>query len=94
MLEVFPQNDTRMVPASNVLHAAITERRITLPDDAGLARHAADAIARHSRRGWRIDKRNSRTNSRRDRALCMAIERAETRPSPCQLLGGSRTARR
>jgi phage terminase large subunit-like protein len=88
VLEVFPQNDTRMVPASNTLHAAITEQRITLPDDDGaLARHAADAIARHSRRGWRIDKPNARVHIDGIIALCMAVERAENPPQPVQLLG-------
>ena len=32
-VSVFPQTDQRMIPASSRLHAAITERRITLPDD-------------------------------------------------------------
>ena len=52
----FPQTDVRMVPASARLHAAIVEERLTLPNDAELASHAAHAIARHSRRGWRLDK--------------------------------------
>jgi hypothetical protein len=47
-----------MIPASAALHAAIVERRLTLPDDRELARHASEAMARHSRRGWRIDKPN------------------------------------
>jgi hypothetical protein len=86
-LEVFPQNDTRMVSASNVLHAAITDQRITLPANPDLARHAADAIARHSRRGWRIDKPNARTNIDAIIALCMAVERVENPPEPVRLLG-------
>jgi hypothetical protein len=47
-----------MIPTSAALHAAIVERRLTLPDDRELARHASEAMARHSRRGWRIDKPN------------------------------------
>ena len=87
VMEVFPQNDTRMVPASNTLHATITEQRITLPDDPRLARHAPDAIARHARRGWRIDKPNAHTHNDAIIALCMAVERAENPPEPVRLLG-------
>jgi phage terminase large subunit-like protein len=83
----FPQTDVRMVPASVRLHAAIVERRLTLPDDRELASHAANTIARHSRRGWRIDKPNSRANNDGMIALCMALERAEHKPEPVALLG-------
>jgi hypothetical protein len=40
-----------MIPVRERLHAAIVEQRITLPDGPEFARHAADAIAKHSRRG-------------------------------------------
>lgn len=83
----FPQHDARMIPASARLHAAVVERRLTLPNDPELARHAADAIARHSRRGWRIDKPNPRANIDAIIALCMAVERAEEKPAPMELLG-------
>ena len=83
----FPQNDVRMIPASANLHAAIVEQRLTLPDDPELARHAADAIARHSRRGWRIDKPRKETNIDAVIALCMAVSRAQQKPQPVELLG-------
>ena len=83
----FPQSDTRMCPASVRLHAAIVQQRLTLPDDPQFARHAADAIAKHSRRGWRIDKPSPRTHIDAMIALCMAVERAEHRPEPVELLG-------
>jgi phage terminase large subunit-like protein len=83
----FPQQDARMIPASSRLHAAIVEHRITFPTHDVLARHAADAIARHSRRGWRIDKPNPRINIDGIIALCMAVERAEFKPEPVELLG-------
>ena len=83
----FPQHDARMIPASARLHAAVVERRLNLPDDRELARHAADAIARHSRRGWRIDKPNPRANIDAMIALAMAVERAEHKPEPIELLG-------
>ena len=69
-VSVFPQSDARMMPASAVLFDAITEQRITLPRSPELAQHAAGAIAKHSRRGWRIDKPNcARPHRRRDRPV-------------------------
>ncbi len=83
----FPQHDARMIPASARLHAAIVERRLTLPDDPRLGRHASDAITRHSRRGWRIDEPNPRTNIYAMIALAMAVKRAEYRAEPVEVLG-------
>ena len=62
----FPQTDSRMIPASQRLHDAIIDRRLTLPDDPELAAHAAAAVARHSRRGWRLDKADAQRLNRRD----------------------------
>ncbi len=87
LVVAFPQHDARMIPASARLHAAIVEQRLTLPDGPELARHASDAIARHSRRGWRIDKPNPRANIDSIIALAMAVERAEQQPEPVALLG-------
>ena len=87
LVVAFPQHDARMIPASARLHAVIVERRIRLPDDPELARHASDAIARDSRRGWRIDKPNPRVNIDAIVALAMAVERAEHKPEPVELLG-------
>jgi hypothetical protein len=75
-----------MIPASARLYSAITEHRVTLPDAPELARHASEAIARHSRRGWRIDKPNPRSNIDAVIALAMAVERAEQKPEPVALL--------
>ncbi len=87
LVVAFPQHDARMIPASGRLHAAIVEQRLTLPDGPELARHASNAIARHSRRGWRIDKPDPRANIDAIIALAMAVERAEHKPEPVQLLG-------
>ena len=76
-----------MIPASDRLYAAVVEKRMTLPDNAELARHAADAIARHSRRGWRLDKPTPRTHIDGVIGLCMAVERAEFKPEPVELVG-------
>ncbi|MEJ7787885.1 MAG: terminase TerL endonuclease subunit [Solirubrobacteraceae bacterium] len=83
----FPQTDVRMCPASVRLHAAIVERRLVLPDDAELSQHAAHTVARHSRRGWRIDKAGPRDNMDAIVALCMALERVEQpAPAPARLV--------
>jgi phage terminase large subunit-like protein len=82
-----PQTDVRMCPASAGLRAAITERRIELPNHPDLARHAANAVAQHSRRGWRIGSPARGVQVDGIVALAMAVERAEHRPAPAQLLG-------
>jgi len=87
LVVAFPQHDARMIPASARLHAAIVEQRLTLPDGPELARHASDAVARHSRRGWRVDKPHARANIDAIIALAMAVERAEQKPEPVTLLG-------
>src|SRR4051812_16482355 len=83
----FNQNDARMIPASARLHAAIVEQRVTLPADPEIARHAADTIARHSRRGWRIDKPRKEINIDAMIALAMVVDRAEHKTAPVELLG-------
>jgi phage terminase large subunit-like protein len=83
----FPQTDARMVPASDRLYRAIVEKRVILPDSEELRQHAAAAIAKHSRRGWRIDKTQRADNIDAVIALCMALEAAEVKPEPVELLG-------
>ena len=83
----FPQSMTRMIPASQRLHEAITSKRLTLPDDPELAQHAANAIARHSQRGWRIDKPGKEVHIDAIVALAMALDSAESQPEPVRLLG-------
>jgi phage terminase large subunit-like protein len=82
-----PQTDVRMVPASAALRAAVVEQRVTLPDDPELARHAANAVAQHTRRGWRIASPARGVNVDAIVALAMAVERAEHRPEPARLVG-------
>jgi hypothetical protein len=86
-VSAFPQTDVRMIPASARLHAAIVEQRLVLPDDPELAKHAADAIAKHSRRGWRLDKPTKRTHIDALIALTMALDRVENQPAPVEVIG-------
>jgi phage terminase large subunit-like protein len=83
----FAQSDSRMIPASSSLHAAIVERRILLPDLEELNTHAANTVAKHSRRGWRIDKPNDTTPNDAIIALAMAVDSAAHRAEPVRLLG-------
>jgi phage terminase large subunit-like protein len=77
-VSAFPQTDARMIPVSQRLHQAIVERQLVLPADPELSRHAADAVAKHSRRGWRLDSPHARRLIDIDGlvALAMALDRA------------------
>lgn len=76
-----------MCPASERLHAAIVEGRLSHPDDPGLNAHVRQAIAEDTPRGWRISKAKSRHQIDACVALCMAVEAAETPVAPVELLG-------
>jgi hypothetical protein len=65
----------------------MVERSLTLPGDPELAQHASAPVARHSRRGWRLDKVARADNLDSIVALAMALERAEHRPEPARVLG-------
>lgn len=56
-------------------------------DDPELAQHAANAIAQHSRRGWRISKPTKRTHIDGIIALMMSLDRLENQPKPVEVLG-------
>jgi hypothetical protein len=83
----FPQQDARVVPTSQRLYDAVINEKIVLPDLPELAQHAAGAIAKHSRRGWRINRPNPRVEIDGLTALLMALDRLENRPAPVELLG-------
>jgi hypothetical protein len=60
-----PQSDSRMIPASRALHEAIVNGQLKHPNDPKLNAHVAAAVARHGRRGWRIDPSGARGQHRR-----------------------------
>jgi hypothetical protein len=68
-----------MLPASDRLYRAIVEGRLVLPDDAEMRAHAANTIAKHSRRGWRLDRPNARVPNDSIIALAMALDACEQR---------------
>ena len=49
--------------------------------------HVAAAMARHGRRGWRIDKAGRADKIDAVVALAMALDRVENRPAPTRLVG-------
>ena len=53
----------------------------------GAVPHAAGAIAKHSRRGWRIDKPTSRVQIDGIIALAMALDRHAHQAPPARLVG-------
>ena len=67
----YPPNDSRMIPASSRLYDAIVGGNLRHPDTEALNRHVATAIARRTRRGWRIDK--ARDGDRIDAVIAMSI---------------------
>ena len=84
----FAQTDVRMIPASSRLHAAIVEQRITLPDNPELAAHAANAIARHSRRGGASTSPRRRRTSTRSSPSAWPWTGLRISPSPSDFSGG------
>jgi len=84
----FAQSDSRMIPASAALHDAVVKGVIHHPDDPKLNEHVANAVARHGRRGWRIDQAPDGGNVDALIALVMAFEaRTAPPPEPTRILG-------
>jgi phage terminase large subunit-like protein len=81
IVTAFPQTDVRMVPASDRLYRAVVGKRLVLRDNEELRQHMANTIARHNRRGWRLDQPNDSII-----ALCMALEAMENQPEPVEVL--------
>lgn len=84
----FPQSYSRMTVASEGLHAAIVEKRLKHPGHPGLDRHVAQAIAKKTGRGWRLDKSTRSAQIDSVIALAMSVERAQApTPPPARVLG-------
>jgi hypothetical protein len=82
----FAQSDPRMVPASQRLHNAVVQQRLTLPETASCA-STSRTRSPGTRRGWRLDRAHRLANIDGVVALAMALERAEQRPDPVRVLG-------
>ena len=83
----FPQSDARMIPACERLYDAVVQGRLVHPDDPDLNRHVHAAVARHSRRGWRLERPDRSTNIDAAVAMAMAIDRHAYQPETVELLG-------
>lgn len=58
-VEEYPQNDARMVPASQTLYDLVLEQRLRTGGDPTVRAQAAVAAARETARGWRLHKLRS-----------------------------------
>jgi phage terminase large subunit-like protein len=76
-----------VIPASARLRDAIVQHKLVLPDNPELRQHAANAIARHKPRGWRIEAPDRSSNVDGIVAPMMALDRFENQPEPTRLLG-------
>jgi len=83
----FPQSDSRMIPACERLYDAVAHKRLVHPDDPELNAHVHAAVARHSRRGWRLEKPDRTTSIDAVVALAMAVDRHAYQPEPVQVVG-------
>lgn len=80
----YPNNATRMVPASNGFYEAVTERHVVHDGDPALARHMAAAVTKIDARGARLTKETKGSGRRIDLAVAavMAYDRAASPREP------------
>ena len=71
---------------SERLYRAVIEGRLTHGNDPTLNAHVANAIAKDGPRGWRIDKAHRSAQVDGVIALAMAVERAEEKAAPVELV--------
>jgi phage terminase large subunit-like protein len=69
------------------VYRAVAQGRITHPNDPSLNAHVANAVAKDGPRGWRLEKRHRTASIDALVALALALERAEAKPAPVELLG-------
>lgn len=76
-VEMFPQNDTRMVPATQLLYELLIEGRVVLDDCPICIEQICNAGVAESARGWRLHKKKSRAAIDAAVALAMGVQLAE-----------------
>jgi phage terminase large subunit-like protein len=81
----FPQNDARMIPASQAFYEAILKGRVAHDGDPVLKRHVEQVTADQKPRGWRMSKPVGSAR-KIDAAIAAAIALycAETTPPPAE----------
>lgn len=83
-----PMSSTRMGAASENLHSVVVSKQLTHPNDPTLNAHVANAVAKTTPRGWRLDKSSDGAQIDALVALMIAVERADQpAPPPAKLFG-------
>jgi phage terminase large subunit-like protein len=75
--ETFPQNDARMVVASQGLYDLVAEKHLRHGGDENLRMEMLNAGIRETARGWRLEKRKSNGHIDGIVALAMACQLAQ-----------------
>jgi phage terminase large subunit-like protein len=83
----YPQTDSRLQPASERLHRAVVEKRLKHPDHPDLNAHVHAAIAKTTRRGWKLYRADRDSPIDAVIALAIALDRAEQKPEPVAFYG-------
>jgi phage terminase large subunit-like protein len=83
----FPQSDSRMIQASERLYDVIVHKQLVHPDDPELNAHVHAAVAKHTRRGWRLDRPSRGEKIDACIALAMAVDVHAQQPQPVQVVG-------
>ena len=78
----YPQNNSKMVPATQLLHEVIAARRLHHGGDATARSHALAAVVAETEMGLRIRKTASRDRIDGLVALAMAVSIADAMPAP------------
>jgi phage terminase large subunit-like protein len=78
----YPQSNPKMVPATQLLHEVIADRRLRHGGDATARSHALAAVVAETEMGLRIRKTASRDRIDACVALAMAISVADAMPAP------------
>jgi phage terminase large subunit-like protein len=78
----YPQNNPKMVPATQLLHEVIAARRLRHGGDPIARSHALAAVVAETEMGLRICKTASRDRIDGLVALAMAVSIADAMPAP------------
>lgn len=76
------------MPASDRLYRAVVEQKLVLPDHPEMREHMANTIARHNRRGWRLDKPSLGQPNDSSSPCAWRSTRSRTNPNPSRSSDG------
>jgi phage terminase large subunit-like protein len=84
----FPQNPSRMTPATQRFFEAVMNHGLTHSGDARLARHISNTVLKTDSRGSRISKEHKHSSRKIDLAVAavMAFDRASVTPTTYDIL--------